>query len=161
MKKSNDQHTQKIDQSVTPVNEEAVEWKNKYLRALADYQNLQRRIQEDNKELYERTERDLVKNLIEIADLFDEVLKHDVYKNDHGLHAVRNRLASVLHGYGVDGQPVVGTEFDPNLMYCVSVREPIGKEKENEVVEEINRLYLHRSKVYRPAHVIVAKKKDV
>lgn len=146
---------------MTPDTVEAVpqdEWKTKYMRALADYQNLIRRSAEESKEVYSRTEKDLVTNLIPIADLFDEVLKHDHYKSDPGLRAVRAKLADVLHGYGVEGRPVIGTLFDPVSMECVDTREVREGEKENYVVDVLQPLYIHRGQVYRPARVIVAKK---
>ena len=147
--------------NVSPDQPEGVQedWKAKYIRALADYQNLIRRSAEESKEVYSRTEKDLVTNLIPIADLFDEVLKHDHYKQDPGLRAVRAKLADVLHGYGVEGRPVVGTLFDPVSMECVDTREANEGEKENYVVDVLQPLYIHRGQVYRPARVIVAKNK--
>lgn len=145
------------DQPETNVQED---WKGKYMRALADYQNLIRRSAEESKEVYSRTEKDLVTNLIPIADLFDEVLKHDHYTKDPGLRAVRAKLADVLHGYGVEGRPIIGTAFNPEFMECVDTRETRDGETENDVVEVLQPLYIHRGQVYRPARVIVAKNKN-
>lgn len=150
--------TQEAPKHVEAVNEEAEVWKAKYVRALADYQNVVRRAAEEGKEIYARTEKDLVAHLIPIADLFDKVLSHDPYKQDHGLKAVRSQLSDVLRSYGVEGKPVMGLAFDPQSMECVDTREPNEGEKTDNVVDVVLPLYMHRGAIYRPAQVIVAKR---
>ncbi|MBI2617438.1 nucleotide exchange factor GrpE [Candidatus Gottesmanbacteria bacterium] len=134
-------------------------WKGKYLRALADYQNLEKRVQEEKKELTNRLEEQLVLKLLPIIDVFDEMLKHDPYREDQGLKSVRLQFHDVLQGYGVTHKIVVGTMYDPHTMECIEVRE-VENGKDNEVLGELGKAYFYRGKLLRPAKVIVGKKKD-
>ncbi len=162
----NTQKTKKQTDTPVPASDEpdqrdgqAEEWKNKYLRALADYQNLERRVQQEKSELRATLEESLVIRLLPIVDVFDELARHDPYKKDLGLQSIRIQIHDVLKAYGVKHEPVVGTPFNPHIMECIEVRE-VGPDKDNEVLEELLKVYLFRDKLLRPAKVIVGKKKE-
>ena len=141
------------------ADEQAEEWKNKYLRALADYQNLERRVQQEKTELRSFLEESLVLRLLPILDVFDELAKHDQYKKDLGLQSIRIQIHDVLRGYGVRHETVIGKPFNPHIMECIDVRT-VDDDKDNEVLEEPLKVYFLRDKLLRPAKVIVGKKKE-
>ncbi|MDO8451743.1 MAG: nucleotide exchange factor GrpE [bacterium] len=146
--------------AVDPASDDAVitEWKNKYLRALADYQNLEKRVREERRELSGRLEESLILRLLPLVDVFDELLNHDVYKNDQGLTAIRLRFHDILQGYGVSHMPTLGAKFDPHSMECVEVKEVENEADDNTVLREIEKAYVLQNKLIRPAKVVVGKK---
>lgn len=159
MKKADDtKHVAHEHKKVEELTSEVDVWKNKYLRSLADYQNLERRVEEQQKELRDNLEKDLIYRLIPIIDVFDELAKHEQYKKDLGLHSVRIQIHDVLRGYGVTHRPVIGTLFDPHIMECIEARKVEDVTDDNKVLEEPVKAYFLRNKLIRPAKVIVGKK---
>jgi len=151
--------TKKIDENIEKLKKEVEEWKSKYLRALADYQNLEKRVAQDRSELTTRLEEELIRKLLPIVDVFDEMLKHNPYKEDQGLKSIRMQINDVLVGYGVTHKPIVGKPFDAHYMECVDIKEVKDDKHDNQVLEEVVKVYFNREdKVLRPAKVVVGKK---
>lgn len=124
------------------------EWKNKYLRALADYQNLEKRSEDRVSEVRKYSAEIILMRLLPIVDTFSKVKEH---VNDQGLELAIKELTSVLTEHGVEKIDVVGRQFDPMEMDCVEVVPG----HDNEVVEEIMSGYRYSGKVLRVARVKV------
>lgn len=141
-------------ENLNQLKKEVEEWRGKYLRALADYQNLEKRILAQRKEEIESASKNLILKILPIVDVLEkaeEVLK------DQGLHLAMQQLRDVLAGEGLVKIEVMGKKFDPNFMECVEV---IEGEKEDEVIEEFRPGYTLKGKVIRVAQVKVGKKKQ-
>lgn len=128
------------------------DWKNKYLRALADYQNLEKRTSERVEQVRQFAAEVILTRLLPIVDTFSKVRDH---VNDAGLHLAYKELVSVLTGQGVEKIEVLGKPFDPIAMDCVEVVDG----NDNEVVEEVLPGYMFRGKVLRIAMVKVGKQR--
>lgn len=132
--------------------EQVEEWKNKYLRALADYQNLERRVSEERQELKERLSEEIIHSLLVYL---DEIQKAEKHLKDPGLTLVVKRLDTWLGYHKVKQMDVLHKQFDPHNMECVEV---IESDKDNEVAEEVRPGYMIGDKVLRVAQVKVGKK---
>ena len=119
----------------------------KYMRALADYQNLEKR---RARALPGAAicRRDYSFRLLPVVDTFGKVKDH---LNDPGLDLAYKELVSVLVEQGVERIEVLGRQFDPTHMDCIEVVEG----KENQVMEEVAPGYRFRGKVLRVARVKV------
>lgn len=146
MKKRTDtQHTEHLTK-------EFEEWKGKYLRALADYQNLEKRMQA----VRQGEARFAAKNLIiKILPVLDTLQKADKLLNDQGLKLALKQLQDTLTSEGIEKIQVIDKKFDPQAMECFEVVE---SDKENEVIEEVRAGYTMFGKVVRVAQVKVGKK---
>ncbi len=151
MKKTNDQNNQKVDAPTENVNGEAEEWKNKYLRALADYQNLEKRTQGEVQEARKFAAERILSRLLPVADTFRKVREHI---HDAGLELAIKEYNAVLAEHGVEQIAVVGRPFDPHEMECIEV--VVGPD--NEVVEEVLPGYRLHGKILRVAQVKVGKR---
>lgn len=141
--------TQEPETSVSDV--EA--WKNKYLRALADYQNLEKRTAQRHGDNVRMAARSLIVKLLPIVDIFYKVQESI---NDQGMTLAMKQLEEVLESEQVKKLDTVGKPFDPQTMECIEVIE--GKE-DNVVTEETRVGYLLHDQVIRPTQVKVGKKK--
>lgn len=130
---------------------ETDEWKAKYLRVLADYQNLDRRTDERVANVRKYASEAVLKHILPVVDTFDKVREHI---KDHGLDLAHKELMQVLEGEGVSRIEVSGREFDPSYMDCIEVVPG----QENVVLEEVLPGYMLRDKVLRVAKVKVGKK---
>ena len=120
------------------------EFNNNWKRALADYQNLEKRISTDREELTKYA----TENYLEKAGL---------HIQDPGLKMIIGNFWTILKNSGVNKIEVIGKKFDPHLMECVEV---VKSDKEDEVVEEVRSGYLLEDKVLRVASVKVGKQNN-
>ncbi len=146
MKKKTDeqQHTEQIKQ--------VEEWKSKYLRALADYQNLERRSQEEKERVRTFAAEMILTRLLPVMDTLGKAQEH---LKDPGLDLALRELWAVVEEQGVTKIDAVGKVFNPHEMECIEVVEG----PENEVVEETLPGYRFRGKVLRVAQVKVGNTK--
>ena len=128
------------------------EWKGKYMRALADYQNLERRNLNERDELRKFASELL---LLRILTAIDTLRRAKDHIKDAGLDLAFREFIAILEGEGVEEIKTVGELFDPHQMECIDVVEG----EDNKVVEELRQGYRLHGKVLRVAHVKVGKKK--
>jgi molecular chaperone GrpE len=139
-----------IDSEIEEGHKQIEEWKNKYLRALADYQNLERRTQEDRDQTRIRASEFIIQRLLPVVDTFKRASQH---LKDTGLDLAFKELAAVLDEQGVKRIDVVGKPFNPHEMECVEVVEG----EDGKVIEETLPGYKIRDRVLRVAQVKVGK----
>lgn len=134
------------------LKQEAEEWKNKYLRALADYQNLEKRMVREQADKAKLANAGLLSRLIPLGDMLRLAQKH---LGDPGLEIAINEWNRTLAEEGVERIEVVGRPFNPALMECVEVVDGV----EDAVVEEVLPGYKLGPTLLRPAKVKVSRKK--
>ncbi len=126
------------------------ECENKYRRALADYQNLQKRVGEEKQDWVRAANRELLLRLLPVLDTLMLASQH---VDDQGLKVSINQFLDALKNEGVKRIETGGKDFDPHLMECVSIEEG----GENKVLEETRTGYMIYDKILRPAQVKVGK----
>jgi molecular chaperone GrpE len=158
MKNDNDKNKKEHEQKAHKPGEELEQLKQKleeaegnYKRALADYQNLQKRVAEQRSDLILSANKDL---LLRILSVLDTLILANKHVENEGLKVSINQFLDVLKAEGVTKIKTLGEEFDPHLMECVA----IDKGDDNKVLEELREGYVLNDKVLRPAQVKVGKK---
>lgn len=150
MKKADDTTKPKENSEVSELKRQVDEWKGKYMRALADYQNLEKRSQDMVGESRKFAAELILARLIPVVDTFAKVRVHI---KDMGFDLAYKELIAVLSEQGVTTESVLGKVFDPHEMECIEVVAG----NDNEVVEEVLPGYKFRGKVLRVAQVKVGK----
>ncbi len=130
---------------------ETEEWKAKCMRALADYQNIERRSREEKNEVRLYASEIILGRLLPVVDTFGKVKAHI---NDMGFELAYKELLAVLEEQGVKKIDVLGKEFNPHEMECIEVVEG----EDNKVIEETLPGYRFYEKILRVAQVKVGKK---
>lgn len=141
----------KVDEDIEIVQKHIEEWKGKYLRALADYQNLERRNVEEKKEIRSYAAEHILGRLLPVIDTFKRAADH---LKDAGLDLAFKELSAVLEEQGVERMSTLGKPFNPHEMECVEVVTG----DDNKVIEEVLPGYTLRGKLLRVAQVKVGKK---
>jgi molecular chaperone GrpE len=134
------------------LQEKLDEAENKYRRALADYQNLEKRVIEDRREWIRSANKDLLLRLLPVLDTLVLASKHDENKN---LAVSIGQFLDVLKSEGVTKIETIGKKFDPEIMECVSIVEG----EDGKVIEEARSGFMLNDRLLRPAQVIVGEKK--
>jgi len=130
--------------------EQTEDWKSKYLRALADYQNLEKRTQVEKQEIRKYAAEVILTRLLPALDTLTKAAQH---VKDTGFELALKELYAVLSEQSVQKLEVVGKPFDPHQMECIEV---IAGE-DNIVVEELLPGYRLHDKILRVAQVKVGK----
>ena len=120
-------------------------------RALADYQNLQRRCEQEKVEYTQYASRVLVVKLLLVLDYLEKAQDH---LKDEGLNLAVGELKKILTEEGLAEIEVQEKEFNPQEMEAVEVTE--GGE-EGKVAESVAKGYALKGKIIRPAKVKVFK----
>ena len=144
MKKKSSSEDKKIVDLEKKVEELEKQWK----RALADYQNLEKRISREQEDFIRFANEGL---LDKILNVFDNLERACRAKEDRGLTMIKNEFWEVLSSEGVEKIKTEGEIFDPHLMDAVE----LVAGRKNYVVEEVSPGYLYRGKCLRPARVKV------
>lgn len=140
---------------------------NQLKRAVADYQNLEKRVTEGRSELSSWATTDLIQRILPSLEHFDKALtgaseeekKSGWYK---GVELALQQLKAVLRDEGLEEIGADG-EFNPALHEAVDTREPSDAEAmagkgENSILEVAEKGYNLNGKVIKPAKVVVGRK---
>ena len=134
----------------------------KWKRALADYQNLEKRTEQEIIDKVNAKTDKLIMNFLNVYENF--VRAKQVYENDgisvEGLEGIIKNMESILSEYKVKSIDAVGKIFDPNLHEAVSTINDQSLD-DNTITKEIAKGYISQNRVIRASKVIVSKKNQV
>jgi len=143
---------EKLNQEIILLTQQVEEFKNKYLRAIADYQNLEKRMGEERFELMKMANKNL---LIKILPFLDNLEKAEVFVKDTGLKISKDHFLQILKETGMEEIDVLNKDFDPVSAEAIDIVP--GKE-DNKVIEVLRKGYKFEDKIIRVAQVKVSKK---
>src|SRR5437870_3597742 len=129
------------------------ELENQLKRTMADYQNLERRIEEERKLLGQLSSALVIEKFLPVLDNLEAAQRH---LKDEGLELVIKQFKEVLSSEGVEEIQAESSQFDPKLHEALEAKEG---EKDNQVIKVVSRGYQINGNVLRPAKVIVERKK--
>jgi len=137
---------------------------DRYVRAVAEFDNARKRTIREREELIRGANEGLIRELLPVLDNFERALQ--AARGDAGAAAVtagveliQRELLRVLEKFGVTAFTSVGMPFDPERHEAVA-RVPAAGRPEMTVVGETARGYLLNGRVLRPAMVTVAMNAD-
>jgi len=143
---------------------ELSEWKDKYLRLYADFENYKRLVAKDKEELIKYSNEKIMKELLSVIDHLELALQHTSNNADtsasalaEGVNMTLKELKSTLEKFGFVSIEALGKPFDPYLHHAMSQVES-DEVDENTVIAEYRKGYMLKERVLRAALVGVSKK---
>jgi len=140
---------------------EVENYKDKYLRALAELDNYRKRARKEKEEIIERANERLMLELIPILDNFERGI--EAAKNSKefdsfykGIELIYKGFKEVVEREGLQSFTAIGDKFDPSKHEAVSMVET-EEHSPDTVLDEICKGYMLNGKLIRPAKVIVSK----
>ena len=138
----------------------AEEYKDKFLRVSAEFDNFRKRTVKEKETLYSDGRASAVAEFLPLADNMDralEALSSDTDSTSlaEGIEKIAKQLTDILKSLSVEEISAVGEKFDPELHNAVMHIEDEEKEN-NTVVEEFQKGYTMNGKVLRHSMVSVA-----
>lgn len=136
-------------------------WKDRCMRAAADFQNFQQRSEKERVLLVDLAQEKILKDLLLIFDDVDRALATPA--PDHqsvqtwitGFEMIRKGILKTIEKYGVCEFPSY-QDFDPELHEGIMQVEDSGKES-GTIVQVLQKGFMYKNKVLRAAKVSVAK----
>lgn len=154
------------DEELKRMQREAMDYKDKYLRLLADSENARKRLQKERLEISRYATENLIIDFLKPVDNFENALgfassmSEEVRNWAIGFQMILTQFKDILTQNGVSVMEVKGMEFDPHIHEAVEMIEtedsPPGI-----VVEVCMKGYTIGDKVIRPARVKVSKKIEI
>jgi molecular chaperone GrpE len=164
-KKEGQGEKEKVKKEERPSTEaELNEFKDKYLRLYAEFENYKKRVQREKEDLVKYSREDILYNILPVIDNLEMALQHSDDKFSEGLvkgvEITLREFQRVTEKFGLASIPATGKPFDPAVHHAMSQVERADAE-DNTVVEEFRKGYMLGDKVLRPSLVAVSKKPDV
>ncbi len=152
-KDRHDKKNKQTDQQITQLQSQVSDYKDKLARTLADYDNLEKRVDTQRQLIATLTVATIVDKLLTILD--DLYLTYN-HLQDQGLKITIDKFITVLKNQGVEEINALNQKFDPTAMDCVEVT--IGEP--DKVLEVRKKGYKLNGQVIRPTQVVVGKKSE-
>ncbi len=131
-------------------------YKDLYLRAMAEMANFRRRTEERARLEVEEERRRLLQEFLAVADNLEQALAHqDEPGLREGLRLTWAGLQSFLAREGVEAVAAEGRAFDPQEHEAVATVG--GDAPPGQVVQEVRRGYRYYGRLLRPARVVVGR----
>ena len=133
------------------------ELKNRYLRTLADFDNLRKRTEREKADFFRYATAAVLKDLLPILDNFDRAMEHAVAEDEFhkGMELIYKQLYDTLYKHGLRPIDEVGVHFDPNIHEGV-MREEDPSVPSQTVTMILQKGYFLHDRLLRPAMVKVA-----
>jgi molecular chaperone GrpE len=125
----------------------------KYIRALADYQNLEKRVERERETFVKFANTILILKMLPVLDNLERAGEHH---KDQGIDLVIKQFREALQGEGVTEIEAKGVKFNPEVHEAV---EQVPGE-EGKVMEVLEKGYQLGEKVIRPTKVKIGGKKE-
>jgi len=144
---------------------EAEEWKDKYLRAHADFENSKKRLEKDKNNAVSYANESFAKDILSVMDSFENALVAMNSNNENDSEAYTQMIEGVNLTYGqlkkileknAIKEIACDGEFDPEVHQAIMQVESQQHES-GQIVQVIQKGYTIKERVLRPAMVSTAK----
>ncbi len=157
----NDENREVIPNEIKKLQDENIELKDKWQRALADYQNLERRTQTEISQKVSEKTNNLLLNFLNIYEDFlraeNSLSKEKI--NTDGIQAVIKNMENLLSENNIKPIEAIGEIFDPQIHEAVSMVEDDSLD-DGTITQEVSKGYISGKAILKPSKVIVSKKKN-
>ena len=147
-----------LEEQLRKAEQEAAEHRDAWLRARAEADNIRKRAQVEITNANKYAVEEFATQLLAVRDSLEAALiaeNPSVESMKSGVELTLKQLAAVFERFHVSEINPVGQKFDPHRHQAISTVE--SDEEPNSVVQVLQKGYLLRDRVIRPALVTVAK----
>jgi molecular chaperone GrpE len=138
---------------------EKKELTDQLLRKHAEVDNIRKRLTREKEEFQQYSLFQAVEGLIPVLDAFELALQSDGSGDEYrkGVELIYQQLRNALQKLGLEPIESVGGQFNPYMHEAVSLVET-DEYEDHHVLQELQRGYLFKNRLLRPARVQVAQR---
>ncbi|MEF3272970.1 MAG: nucleotide exchange factor GrpE [Chloroflexus sp.] len=149
-----------LQQRLAQAEAQVAEYKDQWMRAVADYRNFKRRTETERAELIRNAGAAIILKLLPVLDDFERAMASvppEIAETAwwQGTQLIAQKLRTILESEGVKPIEALGQDFDPNLHEAVIYEEAEGQD--GKVIAELQRGYMLHDRVIRPSMVKVGR----
>jgi len=152
--------TQEAGEDTAAPLDEADEFRDKWMRAMAEIENMRRRNVRDVTETRRREREMMLLNFLGVVDNIERALQADADGDNSivaGVEAIHQQMLRVLEQYGAKPFDAKEEDFDPKR-HDATASIPAPGVADGAIIESIERGYeLEDGTILRPAKVVVAR----
>lgn len=147
------------EQLAPELETQIAEWRDKFLRLQAEFDNYRKRTLREKMELVERGGADVLKAMLPVADDMDRAVEAMAKSDDiealrEGVELIAQKFHEVLRSCGVSEIEAKGLELNTDHHEAVA-RFQAGDEQRGKIIDVVQKGYQLRDKVLRFAKVVV------
>lgn len=147
-----------LEEQLEAAKKEAEQYKDKYLRAVAEFDNYRKRTLKEKAELLLNGSEKAVCAFLPILDDFERAIAdktEDVNAIKEGVQIIFNKFNKTLESLGVKKIETEGKDFDVDFHEAVAMVPGMGNDKKGKVIDCVQTGYQLNDKVIRHAKVAV------
>lgn len=146
--------------AVEDFKSQAEEWKDKYMRLSAEFDNYRKRTLKEKMDLIAAGGEDVIKAMLAIVDDMDRAVASLEVSSDaeavrKGVELISQKLCDTLRSKGVSEIEAIGKELDTDLHEAVAKIPAPEKEQSGKILDVVQKGYKLKDKVIRYAKVVV------
>jgi len=162
--KRKDELIEEMRKELEKAHEQIKDYTDKYIRALADMDNQRKRMMKDKEEIIKYANERLIVSILPVIDNFGRAISagentDNVEKIVDGVRLILKQLEDILEKEGVQSFNSIGEIFDPYKHEAYLAIES-KEHKPSTIIDEIEKGYVLKDKIIRPARVTVAKQDE-
>jgi len=144
------------------LKEELQQQKDKYLRLIAEFDNVKKRNARERIDLIQTAGKEIITSLLDVLDDADRAEKQlqtsdDIMQIREGVQLVFNKLRAILQSKGLKAMESINTGFDVEKHDAITEIPAPSDELKGKVVDEVQKGYYLNDKIIRHAKVVVGK----
>lgn len=148
------------DSMIQRLEREVSEWKDRALRASADFDNYRKRAIRERDEAHGRGQAEAFARITEVIDDLARVAHLDPAQTSaeslhEGMLAIERKAMRVLENAGLERIDPLGQPFDPNTQEAVSTMPAPSPDADQTVGAVYQTGYAYKGQLLRPARVVV------
>ena len=155
---------EETEQTTDTVSDEApkaeeIDWRDKYLRLQAEFDNFRKRTLREKMALVESGGSDVWKAVLPVLDDMERAIaasekSEDITALREGEKLIYNKFVDIMRQKGVVEIEALDTDFNPDLHEAIA-RFAAGEEKSGKVIDVVQRGYKQGEQVLRYTKVVV------
>ena len=145
-------------EDIEKIKKERDEYKDKYLRKLAEMDNYRKMMEREKNMEIERCRIEIIKEFLEPYESLRKAVESIPKNMKDGIELILKQMEKIMKNLGLREIEAIGKKFDPMLHEAIGVVEG---DEDDIVVEEYQKGYMLGDIVLRHSKVLVSKKKEV
>jgi molecular chaperone GrpE len=154
--------TEDVMNDIDKLELEVADWKDKYMRLFAEFDNYKKRSFKEKMEVIQTAGKDLMINLLEVIDDSERAEKQmetatDVESVKNGIKLIINKLNNTLSSKGLKSFDSIGEVFDVEKHEAITEIPAPTPDMIGKVIDQVVKGYTLNDKLIRHAKVVVGK----
>lgn len=150
----------KAEDASEKMTAEIAEWRDKYVRLSAEFDNYRKRTLKEKMDLMSSAGEDVIKSLLPVMDDLERALAatekaSDVAAVREGVVLISNKLRDTLRGRGLAEIEAVGQELDTDFHEAVAKIPAQDETQKGRIIDVVQKGYKLNDKVIRHSKVVV------